>query len=470
MFGQPIDVGDVLGVDGRAEDIGRGVVAFAIDRPMGGRRFNAAHEIAHLLDAPHPAGTGSPPVSLEYPDYLQATCGGATEWFRADFPWIFPNGSDFTSFIGPVENTTTGTPDPLDENWGLSSLLHDGSGDRAEGPIVIDPTRHFAEMGVCNQAADPDHGWLSDVSWHRTLNALAARVGNPTTPLPSTPDAQLRVTGVVDFDADTDFDSKRTLAFYEDAYPLERKQTDTRQLIRAAIEQNLPMMLGLIGLWYNNFFGADTHCVLPYSEALARFPAYLQQLSMESEGKSVDEAGRPISLQTGPVVWGQAGTNGQHAFYQLLHQGTKLVPCDFIGFCTSLDPLGAHHAQLMANFFAQTAALAFGNTEDELAAAGVHPNQISHRRFEGNRPSNTLLIDRLTPESLGKLIGLYEHRTFVLASLWGIDAFDQWGVELGKSLARRFAQDLTSGAAGVSHHDSSTDRLIARFRARQSQS
>jgi len=231
------------------------------------------------------------------------------------------------------------------------------------------------------------------------------------------------------------------------------------------LDRNLPVLMGLLGVWYNDFFGAETHCVLPYSERLARFPDYLQQLCMESEGKSVDESGVRVEVETGPVVWGQAGTNGQHAFYQLLHQGTKLVPCDFIGVCRSPYALGDHQEQLVANLFAQSAALAFGNTEEDLERAGVPAPQRPHRRFEGNRPSSTLLVEELTPSSLGKLIAVYEHRTFVQAGIWGVDPFDQWGVELGKQLARTIAPDLAPGADAMPSHDSSTNRLIAQFRA-----
>jgi glucose-6-phosphate isomerase len=233
----------------------------------------------------------------------------------------------------------------------------------------------------------------------------------------------------------------------------------------APFERNLPVLMAMIGIWYNNFFGAETHCILPYSQYLSRFPAYLQQLDMESDGKSVGEDGGAVDHQTGPVVWGQPGTNGQHAFYQLLHQGTKLVPCDFIGFCESPSPLGDHHDLLMANFFAQMAALAFGKPVEEVAAEGVPDFQVPHRTFEGNRPTNTLLAARLTPETLGKLVALYEHRTFVQASIWGIDPFDQWGVELGKVLAGRIASQLASAAEPELDHDSSTNNLIRRYRA-----
>jgi glucose-6-phosphate isomerase len=236
----------------------------------------------------------------------------------------------------------------------------------------------------------------------------------------------------------------------------------------APFEENLPVLMALLGIWYNNFFGAETHCVLPYSRYLWRLPAYLQQLDMESDGKCVDESGDAVDYQTGPIIWGQPGTNGQHAFYQLIHQGTKLIPCDFIGFCQSLNPLGGHHDLLMANFLAQTAALAFGRTAEEVAAEGVPAFQVPHRSFAGNRPTNTLLAERLTPEVLGKLIALYEHRTFVQGSIWRIDSFDQWGVELGKVLATRITPQLASETEPASDHDSSTNNLVRRYRANRS--
>ena len=212
----------------------------------------------------------------------------------------------------------------------------------------------------------------------------------------------------------------------------------------APFEHNLPVLLGLIGIWYNNFFGAQTVAILPYDQYLDRFTAYLQQLDMESDGKHVDLQGRPVDYQTGPIIWGQPGTNGQHAFYQLIHQGTKLIPCDFIGFNQALNPLGRHHDLLMANFFAQTEALAFGKTAAEVAADGVPTFQVPHRTFEGNRPTNTILAERLTPETLGKLVALYEHKVFVQGTIWNIDSFDQWGVELGKVLANRIIPELES--------------------------
>ncbi|HEV2579858.1 MAG TPA: glucose-6-phosphate isomerase [Ktedonobacteraceae bacterium] len=230
----------------------------------------------------------------------------------------------------------------------------------------------------------------------------------------------------------------------------------------APFERNLPVLLGLIGIWYNNFFGAETVAILPYDHYLGRLPSYLQQLDMESDGKSVDLEGWRVNYQTGPIIWGQPGTNGQHAYYQLIHQGTKLIPCDFIGFSKSLNPLGPHHDLLMANFFAQTEALAFGKTAEEVTADGVPAFQVPHRTFEGNHPTNTILAERLTPETLGRLIALYEHKVFVQGTIWNINSFDQWGVELGKALASRIVPELTSVAE--LKHDSSTNALIRRYR------
>ncbi|HEU5383254.1 MAG TPA: glucose-6-phosphate isomerase, partial [Ktedonobacteraceae bacterium] len=232
----------------------------------------------------------------------------------------------------------------------------------------------------------------------------------------------------------------------------------------APFERNLPVILGLLGIWYNNFFGAETVAILPYDQYLNRLSAYLQQLDMESDGKHVDLDGNPVHYQTGPIIWGQPGTNGQHAFYQLIHQGTRLIPCDFIGFNTPLNPLGDHHDLLMANLFAQTEALAFGKTAEEVAADGVPAFQVPHRTFEGNHPTNTLLLDRLTPEALGKLIALYEHKVFVQGTIWRINSFDQWGVELGKVLAQRIVPELESATAPALKHDSSTNTLIRRYR------
>ena len=234
----------------------------------------------------------------------------------------------------------------------------------------------------------------------------------------------------------------------------------------APLDQNLPVLMALLGIWYANFFGFDTHAVLPYSQELARFPAYLQQLDMESNGKSVRLDGSPVSYGTGPIVWGTAGTNGQHAYYQLLHQGTRVVPADLIGFVNPTTEIGDHHDLLTANLLAQAEAFAFGKTRDEVVAAGVTPEQVNARVFAGNRPTSVLLANKLTPRVLGSLIALYEHKVFVQGVIWGIDSFDQWGVELGKVLAARIAAELTSPAEPVATaHDASTAALIARFRA-----
>ena len=232
----------------------------------------------------------------------------------------------------------------------------------------------------------------------------------------------------------------------------------------APFERNLPVLLGLIGIWYNNFFGAQTVAVLPYDYYLAYLPAYLQQLDMESDGKSVDLEGRRVNYQTGPIIWGQPGTNGQHAFYQLIHQGTKMIPCDFIGFYHALNPIGRHHDLLIANLIAQTEALAFGKTAEEVAKDGVPDFQVPHRTFEGNHPTNTILAERLTPEMLGKLVALYEHKVFVQGTIWNINSFDQWGVELGKVLANRIIPELESQEAPNLTHDSSTNTLIRLYR------
>jgi len=232
----------------------------------------------------------------------------------------------------------------------------------------------------------------------------------------------------------------------------------------APFEQNLPVLMGLLVVWYANFFQAATAAVLPYDQYLNRFPAYLQQLTMESNGKRVTLDGQRVDYQTGPIYWGEPGTNGQHSFYQLLHQGTRLVPCDFIGFCQSLNPTGRHHDLLMSNLFAQTEGLAFGRTEEELRAEGVPPWLIPHRTFEGNRPTNTILAERLTPEILGALVALYEHSVFTQGVIWNIDSFDQWGVELGKELARRVVSELEDLHADLSGHDSSTTALVGRYR------
>jgi glucose-6-phosphate isomerase len=232
----------------------------------------------------------------------------------------------------------------------------------------------------------------------------------------------------------------------------------------APLERNLPVILGLLGIWYNDFLGAQTCAILPYDQYLGRLPAYLQQLDMESNGKRVDLDGRTVDYQTGPILWGQPGTNGQHAFYQLIHQGTKLVPCDFIGFCRSLNPLDSHHDLLMANCFAQTEALAFGKTGEEAGAEGVPADLVPHRTFPGNRPTNTLLAEQLTPETLGSIVALYEHKVFVQGAVWRVNPFDQWGVELGKLLASRIAPELASESDTKLEHDSSTNGLIRRYR------
>jgi glucose-6-phosphate isomerase len=232
----------------------------------------------------------------------------------------------------------------------------------------------------------------------------------------------------------------------------------------APLERNLPVLLGLIGIWYNNFFGAETVAILPYDQYLNRFSAYLQQLDMESNGKSVDLNGKRVDYQTGPIIWGQPGTNGQHAFYQLIHQGTKLIPADFIGFSQTLNLAPPHHDLLMANFFAQTEALALGKTAEEVKADGVADFQVPHRTFEGNHPTNTLLAERLTPAMLGKLVALYEHKVFVQGTIWNINSFDQWGVELGKVLAGRIIPELQSAEEPKLAHDSSTNALIQRYR------
>jgi glucose-6-phosphate isomerase len=229
-------------------------------------------------------------------------------------------------------------------------------------------------------------------------------------------------------------------------------------------ERNLPVLMGLMGVWYSDFFGAQTVAVLPYEQYLKRFPAYLQQLTMESNGKHVTLEGTPVKHETGPIYWGEPGTNGQHSFYQLIHQGTRLIPCDFIAFNESLNPLGRHHDMLLANVFAQTEALAFGKTPEQVKSEGTPDWLMPHRVFEGNRPSNTILADKLTPETLGKLVALYEHSVFTQGVIWNIDSFDQWGVELGKVLAQRIIPELESDAETDLKHDSSTNNLIRRYR------
>lgn len=229
-------------------------------------------------------------------------------------------------------------------------------------------------------------------------------------------------------------------------------------------EKNLPVLLGLLSIWYNDFFGAQTVAVLPYEQYLKRFPAYLQQLTMESNGKHVTLKGKDVTYNTGPIYWGEPGTNGQHSFYQLIHQGTRLIPCDFIAFEKALNPLGRHHDMLLANVFAQTEALAFGKTAEQVKAEGTPDWLVPHRVFEGNRPSNTILAEQLTPETLGKLVALYEHSVFTQGVIWQIDSFDQWGVELGKVLAQRIIGEIEGPADTVLNHDSSTNNLINRYR------
>jgi glucose-6-phosphate isomerase len=236
----------------------------------------------------------------------------------------------------------------------------------------------------------------------------------------------------------------------------------------APFERNLPVLLALIAVWYNDFFGAQTVAVLPYEQYLKRFPAYLQQLTMESNGKHVTLDGTRVDYDTGPIYWGEPGTNGQHSFYQLIHQGTRLIPCDFIAFAKPLNPLGPHHDMLVANVFAQAEALAFGKTPEEVKAEGTPDWLVPHRVFEGNRPSNTMLLDRLTPAALGRLVALYEHNVFTQGTIFGIDSFDQWGVELGKVLAQRIIPELSSLTEPALHHDSSTTALIRRYRKQKS--
>jgi len=232
----------------------------------------------------------------------------------------------------------------------------------------------------------------------------------------------------------------------------------------APFERNLPVLLGLLAVWYNDFFGAETVAVLPYEQYLKRFPAYLQQLTMESNGKHVTLDGTEVDYATGSIYWGEPGTNGQHSFYQLIHQGTRLIPCDFIAFVETLNPLGRHHDMLLANVFAQTEALAFGKTPEQVKAEGTPDWLVPHRVFEGNRPSNTILAEKLTPQTLGKLVALYEHSVFTQGTIWNIDSFDQWGVELGKVLAQRIIPELESKTEPELGHDSSTNCLIRRYR------
>jgi glucose-6-phosphate isomerase len=235
----------------------------------------------------------------------------------------------------------------------------------------------------------------------------------------------------------------------------------------APLEKNLPVLMGLLTVWYNNFFGAETHAILPYAEPLGRFPAYLQQLQMESNGKHVDLSGARVEYQTGPIIWGEPGTDGQHSFYQLIHQGTKLIPCDLIGFLEPLSAYGEHHDLLMANLFAQAEAMAFGKTAAEFTAEGSPAFQTPFRVTDGNRPTNMILAERLDPKTLGALVALYEHSVFTQGAIWGIDSFDQWGVELGKVLANRIIPELRSADAPQLKHDSSTNALIHRYRAQR---
>ncbi len=231
----------------------------------------------------------------------------------------------------------------------------------------------------------------------------------------------------------------------------------------APLEKNLPVILAMLGVWYNNFLGADTHAILPYDQYLHRFAAYFQQADMESNGKSTDREGRRVGYETGPVIWGEPGTNGQHAFYQLIHQGSKLIPCDFIGFAETHNPLGDHHVKLMSNYFAQSEALAFGKSAESLRAEGVPEALVPHKTFEGNRPSTSFLIRRLTPFTLGQLLAAYEHKIFTQGIVWNVFSFDQWGVELGKVLAKVILPEL-EGAPTPAKHDSSTNALIAEFK------
>ena len=232
----------------------------------------------------------------------------------------------------------------------------------------------------------------------------------------------------------------------------------------APLEKNLPVLMGLLAVWYGDFFDAQTAAVLPYEQYLKRFPAYLQQLTMESNGKSITLDGRHVDYNTGAIYWGEPGTNGQHSFYQLIHQGTHLIPCDFIGFSKTLNPIGRHHDILIANMFAQAEALAFGKTAEEVRAEGTREDLVPHRVFEGNRPSNTILAEIVDPKTIGRLVALYEHSVFTQGVIWDINPFDQWGVELGKVLAQRIVPELESKSAPDLQHDSSTNALITRYR------
>jgi glucose-6-phosphate isomerase len=237
-----------------------------------------------------------------------------------------------------------------------------------------------------------------------------------------------------------------------------------RHFRSAPLERNLPVVMGLLGIWYAEFFGAQTVAVIPYAHDLRRFPAYLQQLTMESNGKSTTVEGAPVDVETGSIYWGEPGTNAQHSFFQLIHQGTKLIPCDLIGFLRPSSPLEDHHDLLMANLFAQAEALAFGKDAEQVRAEGVPEALVPHRVFGGNRPTSTILLQELAPESLGKLVALYEHLVFTQAVIWDIDPFDQWGVELGKQLAERILPELRAGDDAEPSHDGSTNRLIRRYR------
>jgi glucose-6-phosphate isomerase len=237
-----------------------------------------------------------------------------------------------------------------------------------------------------------------------------------------------------------------------------------RHFVEAPLEENLPVILALLGIWYNNFFGSETHAILPYDQYLHRFAAYFQQADMESNGKSVDKQGKPVGWQTGPVIWGEPGTNGQHAFYQLIHQGTKLIPCDFIGFCRSLNPVGDHHDKFMANFFAQTQALAFGKNIEEVLTEGAPAKLAPFKVFDGNRPTNTLMAESLTPATLGALVAMYEQKIFVQGVIWNVYSFDQWGVQLGKVLANKILPELRAETDTPLKHDSSTNALIHRYK------
>ena len=240
-----------------------------------------------------------------------------------------------------------------------------------------------------------------------------------------------------------------------------------RHFAEAPFDKNMPVILGMIGVWYNNFFGAESHAILPYDQYLHRFAAHLQQVDMESNGKTIDKQAGRVGYQTGPVIWGEPGTNGQHAFYQLIHQGTKLIPADFIGFCKSQNPIGDHHDKLMANFFAQPEALAFGKSSKEVTLEGVKGPLVAHKTFEGNKPTNAIMADELNPRMLGVLTALYEHKVFVQGVIWNIYSFDQWGVQLGKVLAGKILEELVSSTPPALKHDGSTNELITRYRARK---